>query len=79
MQQMQQLQGLGQGGLPPPQWGNLRGSGRRGQLGGRTAQLQAARNAKQLEALGLDPTGRVKKGKKDKKGKRKRASKLEFK
>jgi hypothetical protein len=77
MQQMQQLQGLGQGGLQH-NWGNLGGAGRRGQLGGRAAQLQAARNAKQLAALGLDPTG-LKIGRKDKRYKKKRASKLEFK
>jgi hypothetical protein len=77
MQQMQQLQGLGQSGLQT-NWSNLGGAGRRAQLGGRAAQLQAARNAKQLAALGLDPTG-LKKGKKDKRGKKKRASKLEFK
>ncbi|KAG4435642.1 hypothetical protein IFR05_008864 [Cadophora sp. M221] len=75
MQQMQQLQGLGQAGLG----GRLRG-GRRaalGGLGGGAARLQAARNAKQLAALGLDPNG--KKIKKDKKKKGKRGSKLEFK
>jgi hypothetical protein len=77
MQQMQQLQGLGQGGLQP-NWGNLGGAGRRAQLGGNAhARLQVA-NAKQLAALGLDPNG-LKKGKKDKRGKKKRASKLEFK
>lgn len=76
MQQMQQLQGLGQAGLG----GRLRG-GRRNGLGGlgggAAARLQAARNAKQLAALGLDPTG--KKLKKDKRKKGKRGSKLEFK
>jgi hypothetical protein len=77
---MQQLQGLGQGGLGQ-QWGNLGGAaGRRGQLGGgAAARMRAARNANQLAALGLDPTGALKKGKKDKKAKKKRASKLEFK
>jgi hypothetical protein len=45
-----------------------------------TIRMNAARNAKQLAALGLDPTGQVLlKGKKDKKGKKKRASKLEYK
>lgn len=72
--QNQQLQGLGHGGLgqgwslPPP----------RRPLGGGAARIQTARNAKQLAALGLDPLGQ-KKGKKEKKGKAKRASKLEFK
>lgn len=78
MQQMQQLQGLGQAGLQTHNWAGLGGAGRRNPLGGGAARLQAARNAKQLAALGLDPTG-LKKSKRDKKGKRKRASKLEFK
>lgn len=78
MQQMQQLQGLGQAGLQTHNWAGLGGAGRRNPLGGGAARLQAARNAKQLAALGLDPTG-LKKSKKDKKAKRKRASKLEFK
>lgn len=80
MQQMQQMQlnqqqGLGQAGLQP-NWASL---GQR-TLGGNTAlaQLRAARQAKQLAALGLDPTG-AKKGKKEKTSKKKRASKLEFK
>jgi hypothetical protein len=81
MQQMQQLQGLGQPGLGQ-QWANLGGTARRGLGGGNgaVARMNAARNAKQLAALGLDPTGQVLlKGKKDKKGKKKRASKLEYK
>lgn len=79
MQQMQQLQGLGQAGLGGGLGQRIR-PGRRalGSLGGgAAARLQAARNAKQLAALGLDPSG--KKIKKDKKKKGKRGSKLEFK
>lgn len=73
-QQMAQLQGLGQGGLP--QWGSIPPPRARNPLGGAAAQMRAARNAKQLAALGLDA---AKKSKKEKKTKRKRASKLEFK
>lgn len=76
MQQMQQLQGLGQAGLP--QWGSIPPPRARNPLGGGAARLQAARNAKQLAAMGLDPAG-IKKAKKEKKPKRKRGSKLEFK
>jgi hypothetical protein len=75
---MQQLQGLGGGGLSGNNW-NLGGTaGRRNALGGSAARLQAARNAKQLAVLGLDPIG-LKKSKRDKKTKKKRGSKLEFK
>jgi hypothetical protein len=42
-----------------------------------SSRLQQARNAKQLASLGLDPNG--KKLKKEKKPKKKRGSKLEFK
>jgi hypothetical protein len=80
MQQMQQLQA----GLPPVNsWGvpppggprrNVLGGGR----GGRGGRIQASRNARQLAALRLDPLGQ-KKLKKEKKIKKKRASKLEFK
>ncbi len=78
MQQMQQLQGLGQPGIPS--WGGLPPPRRRNALGRGAAQLQAqaARNAKQLATLGLDPAS-LKKAKKDKKVKRKRGSKLEYK
>lgn len=75
MQQLRQQQQLGQAGL-----NTGLGYGRRAQLGGGSAaaRIQAARTAKQLAALGLDPTG-AKKGKKDKKSaKKKRASKLDF-
>ena len=78
MQQMQQLQGLGQAGLGGGLGQRIR-PGRRalgGLGGGAAARLQAARNAKQLAALGLDPSG---KKIKDKKKKGKRGSKLEFK
>jgi len=85
MQQMQQLQGLGGGGLPVNSWGGIAPPARRNPVGGGAARLQVAqmrnaqlRNNRQLAALGLDPTG-LKKAKKDKKGKKKRASKLEFK
>lgn len=71
--QQQQLQGLGGHGLGGG-WGGLARRGRGGLAGG--ARL-AARNAKQLAALGLDAGG--KKSKKEKKTKKKRASKLEFK
>ncbi len=56
------------------------GAGRRKKLGGGgvRARLQAQRNANQLAALGLDPVS-LKKTKKDKKAKKKRGSKLEFK
>ena len=57
---------------------NLGGAGRRNGLGGSAARLQAARNAKQLAALGLDSLG-SKKSRKEKKSKKKRGSKLEFK
>ncbi|KAL3418495.1 AAA family ATPase [Phlyctema vagabunda] len=70
--QNQQLQGLGQPGLQPSSW-QMPPSGR-----GLLARQQAARNARQLAALGLDPTSR-KKSKKEKPKKKKRASKLEFK
>lgn len=70
--QNQQLQGLGQTGLPPPTWA-LPPGGR-----GLTPRQQAARNARQLAALGLDRAS-LKKAKKEKAKKKKRASKLEFK
>ncbi|KAF4631174.1 hypothetical protein G7Y89_g6959 [Cudoniella acicularis] len=80
LQQMQQLQGLGQAGLPTNSWnlgGGVGGTGTRNTLGGGSAsRLQAARNAAML--AGLDITG-LKKAKKEKKVKKKRASKLEFK
>lgn len=66
MQQMQRLQGLSGGGQPP--WGQAR----RGLPPGQAARLQA----RQLAALNLLDG---KKGRKEKKSKRKRASKLEFK
>ncbi|CZT11514.1 related to TOB3 (member of AAA-ATPase family) [Rhynchosporium agropyri] len=70
MQQQQVLQGLG--GL-----GSRRGPPRH-VLGSAAAQkVAAARNARKLAALGLDPTGRKLKKAKGKKGKR--GSKLEFK
>jgi hypothetical protein len=79
-QQMQRQQGLGGTGLPGNNWVLPGGAGRRNPLGGggARARLQAQRNANQLAALGLDPTG-LKKSKRDKKGKKKRGSKLEFK
>lgn len=72
MQQLRQQQQLGQAGLNTGV-----GYGRRAQLGGgAAARIQAARNARQLAALGIDP---AKRGKKDKKSaKKKRASKLDF-
>lgn len=80
MQQMQQqlqqqagLQPANSWSLPPP-------GARRNALGGgrgRGGRAQASRNRK-LAALGLDPLG-GKKSKKDKKVKKKRGSKLEFK
>ena len=76
MQQMQ-LQGLGQVGLPGNNWNGL-GGRRRNALGGNAARIKSARSAKQLAALSLDPS-EVRKGKKEKKGKKKRGSKLEFK
>jgi hypothetical protein len=73
MQQMQQLQGLptinSWGGAPP---GRRPAGGR-----GRGGRLQISRN-RQLAALGLDPLGQ-KKAKKEKKVKKKRGSKLEYK
>ncbi|KUJ16396.1 uncharacterized protein LY89DRAFT_82981 [Mollisia scopiformis] len=71
MQQLRQQQQLGQGGLNTGLT-----YGRRNQLGGAAlARMQAARNAKQLAALGLDG----KRGKKDKRsGKKKLASKLDY-
>jgi len=82
MQQMQQLQGLGGGGLPVNNWGSIAPPVRRNPVGGGAARLQMRnaqlRNNRQLAALGLDPAG-LKKTKKDKKVKKKRASKLEFK
>jgi hypothetical protein len=71
-----QLQGLGQAGLP--QWGSIPPPRPRNPLAGGAARLQAAKKARQLAALGLDAAG-IKKSKKEKKTKRKRASKLEFK
>lgn len=74
MQHMQQLQGLGQARLP--NWGIAPPGGRSTLPGSRAAaRVRASRNAK---FLGLDPVG-LKKGKKDKKSKKKRASKLEYK
>ncbi|CZR64854.1 related to TOB3 (member of AAA-ATPase family) [Phialocephala subalpina] len=73
MQQLRQQQaGLGQGGL-----NTGLGYGRRNQIGGAAARIQAAKRAKQLAALGLDAAG-GKKGKKGKKDKKKRASKLDY-
>lgn len=65
----QQQQGLGGGGLPP-QWGHPG----RALAGGAAARARA----RQLAAMGLDAAG-GRKVKKEKKSKRKRASKLEFK
>jgi hypothetical protein len=79
-QQMQRQQGLDGTGLAGNTWVLDGGAGRRNPLGGggARARLQAKRNAKQLAALGLDPVS-LKKAKKEKKGKKKRGSKLEFK
>lgn len=57
--------------------GRGRGRGRGGRAAAAVARLQATRNAKLQKQLGLDPLG--KKLKRDKKSKKKRASKLEFK
>lgn len=70
--QNQQLQGLGQAGLQTGHW-NLPPPGGRA-----AARNQAARKARQLAALGLDPVS-IKKAKKEKAKKKKRGSKLEFK
>ena len=72
--------GLGGAGLAGNSWVLPAGTGRRNALGGggTRARLQAQRNANQLAALGLDP-GSLKKSMKDKRGKRKRGSKLEYK
>jgi hypothetical protein len=79
-QQMARQQGLGGAGLATNNWVLPGAGGRRNPLGGGgvRARLQAQRNANQLAALGLDPAS-LKKSKKDKKGKKKRGSKLEFK
>ena len=79
-QQMAKRQGLSGAGLAGNNWVLPAGSGRRNPLGGggTRARLQAQRNANQLVALGLDPAS-LKKAKKDKKGKKKRGSKLEYK
>lgn len=81
--QLMQQQGLGgAGGLSTNNWGSLGGlggaaGGRRAHPpGGSNARLQAARNAALLARYG---DGSLKKGKKEKKAKKKRGSKLEFK
>lgn len=80
----QAVKGLGGADLGGNKWVLPAGSSRRNALGGlgrggtRGARLAAQRNANQLAALGLDAAG-MKKSKKDKKGKKKRGSKLEFK
>ena len=61
--------------LPRGKRNPLGGLGRGGAKG---AKLAAQRNANQLAALGVDPAG-LKKAKKDKKSKKKRGSKLEYK
>ena len=82
---MQQQQGLGGAGLSTNSWDSLNvgglggaGGGRRAHpTGGSNARLQqAARNAALLARYG---EGSLKKGKKEKKVKKKRGSKLEFK
>jgi hypothetical protein len=83
LQQMQLQGGLGSGGLSGRDWmtglGGA-GGGRHavpgGRAGGSRARLQAARHAAILSQL--DGNG-LKKSKKDKKVKKKRASKLEYK
>ena len=94
MQQLQQQLHLQQQSLPPPippqqrslngldqQLGGLRVPPRGLPLdfgaGNTIARIQAARNARQLKALGLDASG--KQLKKEKKEKKKRGSKLEYK
>lgn len=77
MQQMQQMQQLQHPGLPPVNSWAVPPGGRRNPLAGRAPRRQVARN-RQLAALGLDPLGQ-KKSKKEKKVKKKRGSKLEYK
>ena len=77
LQQMQQLQGLGQAGLQANLCGLGQARVRNTRLGGRAAQIQA-RAQKKLAALGLDCAG-LKKSKREKNKKKKKGSKLEFK
>ncbi|KAG0646134.1 aaa-tob3 [Hyphodiscus hymeniophilus] len=79
-QQMQRQQELNGTGLATNNWVLPGGGGRRNPVGGggARARLQARRNANNLAALGLDPVS-LKKARKEKKGKKKRGSKLEFK
>lgn len=71
------LQATGGNLFPGGRGGRGRGRGRGGRGAAAVARLQASRNAKLQKQLGLDPSRT--KLKKDKKSKKKRASKLEFK